>query len=962
MRLRQLWRPLAALLSFSYSLLGPAQGPKPRLATPISGGARVTLPGTRPAFADGGRDEGALPASSPLRGMTLVFNLSPAQKVELDTLLAAQADPHSPLFHHWLTPDQFAAHFGVADADLARVQTWLQGQGFQVSGVSRSRNRITFDGTAGQVANAFGTELHRYTSGSRSHFAPATDVSVPASLAPMVTTVLHLSDLRAHAYTRVMPQPAYTSSQSGNNFLTPADVATMYDVNSVYKMGYNGTGQAIAVLGQSYVDLSAVAAFQSGAGLTPNTPTLVLVPQTGVPGINAFGDGDEEESQLDLEYAAGMAPGANVLLVYTGDSENSAGIFDSLAYTVDQNLAPVITGSYGLCEGDLGTPTQAAQVAAVYSQIVQQANAQGQTIFFSSGDTGSEGCYNSTAKSPEEQLAVSFPASIPGITAVGGLQMQAGTFFRTGNVAGSGSQYWQTSTGSDLISSLRSYAPETVWNENTLAAASNALSAGGGGTSTLYPRPTWQAGVPGISAGTNRLLPDVSLQASTSSPGFLFCTSDEAGLAGAGVTSSCSNGLRGSSGLFTVAGGTSFAAPIMAGLTAVLNQAKGAAGQGNVNPVLYALASDSARYSTVFHDITTGTNACVSGTSFCSAAGAASYSATPGYDEASGLGSFDFANLVAAWPATTGASATAAASVTTVIADSLAPGSGSTDEITVTVAGAVGGGPAATGTVSLTVDGSGLPVLLTLNNGQATYTYPGTAELGSHALVASYSGDANYLPSRGTVVLTLAGSTTPTGSFTLTAENISVATNGQASGTITIVPGAGYSGTIAFSLSYTTSGPTLCFYTTSADFGRASNVTTDLAHTGSATAKLTILQGTACGGSASAAALPLRPGSHRTPGSHPWAPGGGWPEGAVFAGLMVVGLSSRRTRRVPTLLSVAALAAVGLGVSGCGGGSGSNLDPVKETQPQTVTMLLTGTDTVNGSITASTTLQVTVRP
>ncbi len=934
-------------------MAGAAQGPKPRLASAIASGTRVTLPGTRPAQASRGVDQGAVSASMPLKGITLVFNRTAAQQADLDTLLTAQQDPSSPQFHQWLTPDQFAARFGVADSDIAKVQSWLQGQGFAVDNVARSRDQITFDGTAGQVATAFGTELHRYAMSDRVHYAPATDLSVPATLAPLVTTVLHLADFHAHAHkvlTRAQPTPALTSSQTGNHFLTPSDLATMYDMKSTYSAGFNGAGQAIAIVGQTYIDTSAITAFQSGAGLPSNLPTLVLVPSTGVSGVNAISDGDEGESQLDVEYASGMAPGAKIYLVYTGDQTNHD-IFDSLTYAVDANLAPIISGSYGLCETDLQISGE-TQFTQAYAQLTQQASAQGQTVIFSAGDQGSTDCYGDTTgtTAQQEALAVDFPASTPYVTAMGGTQMQSGTYSSTNT------QYWQTATGSDVVSSLLSYVPEAVWNEDSSA---EGISAGGGGTSVLFGRPTWQTGVPGIPSGSNRLVPDISLQASVDSPGYLYCTTDASDLAVESETASCTNGLRSPQGTFTLAGGTSFSAPAFAGMLAVLNQAKNSVGQGNINPILYSLASNATTYASAFHDVTTGTNACTAGVTFCSTVGTSAYAATAGFDEATGLGSIDFAKLVAAWPSSTTATAAQVGSTTTLTAATLTPASAAPDLVTITVAPASGSTVTPTGTVTLTVDGVAVSTPLTLSGGTATYTYPGTTVGGTHALVAVYSGDAATLPSRGSLTLTLAGSATPSGSFTLSAQSISVGYNSIANGSLSVVAGTGYTGTVAFTLIYPSTAPTLCSETTSSKEGNASNFT--LSGGGTATGTLTLGEGTACSTTALGTVVLGSGQKVALRGSSPGAPSQRWPEGIAFAGLLCGGLAFRKGRRLPALLSMVVLAGLGLGLSGCGSSSVAG-STTTTTTTQTVTATLTGVDTVNPSITASTTVSVTIHP
>jgi subtilase family serine protease len=208
----------------------------------------------------------------------------------------------------------------VADSDITKVEAWLEQQGFSVDGVSRSKNRITVSGTVGQVAAAFGAELHYYKVNGETHFAPAGDISVPAALFSVVQTVSNLSTFRPRPHVRFKGlQPAFTSSQTGNHFLTPKDVATIYDLSPAYNAGYNGTGQSIAIVGQSAIVLSDTEHFQSAAGFTVKDPAQILVPNSGTSNIFS---GDEAESDLDLEYSSTIAPGATIYFVYVGNNQN----------------------------------------------------------------------------------------------------------------------------------------------------------------------------------------------------------------------------------------------------------------------------------------------------------------------------------------------------------------------------------------------------------------------------------------------------------------------------------------------------------------------------------------------------------------------------------------------------------------------------------------------------------------
>ena len=959
----RLLRPAWAAILLSFSLPALAQGlatrPAPRLSGPIGEGTRAVLPGSHPPAVNGAADLGTVAANQPISGITLVLNRSAAQEADLQTLLAGQQNPASPLYHKWLTPDTFATRFGVADADLNAVTAWLQTEGFTVLGVSRGRTRITFSGNAGQVAQAFGAPLHHFNVGGAVHMAPGADLTLPATLAPMVTAVLHLSDFRPRpALKHAAQRPNYTSSKTGEHFLTPVDLATMYDVNAVYNQGFNGAGQSVAIVGQSAIDVTDISRFQTAAGLPSNLPTLVLLPDSGVSA--RLGDGDEAESDLDLEYSSGMARGAKFFFVYAGDN-GDYGSSDAIQYAVDEAIAPVISSSYGACEAAVGSA-----YANALNEIGEQANSQGQTILAAAGDEGSSDCAgdagDTSLSTPQlESLSVDLPAALPTVTAMGGTQMTAGASTTGSNT------YWTSASGSDVVGSLLSYVPEVVWNENV---AGDNLLAGGGGTSSIFARPTWQAGVTGIPAGSLRLVPDLALQASTGNPGYILCTSDASVLADYGITASCSSGFRDASTGYLEAGygGTSFAAPVMAGLVAVLNQATNSggqtyaiAGQGNINPTLYSLASNATTYASVFHDITSGNNACVAGAIYnegdygitCTS-GSTGYSATAGYDEASGLGSFDFAKLVAAWPVATAVTAGRSASTTTVAAAAATVALNASDVITITVASAGAGTATPTGSISLIANG-GSAITLQLTNGQATYTLPGIAVSGSYAVAATYSGDTNYLPSSGAVSVTV-GTTVTAGTFTLSAQNITVATNNVGSGTVEILPGAGYSGIVNLSVVFPSGAPSLCYALNPA----IPTITNGVSASAQSTT-LEIGEGTVC--TSSSVGPELRSGAKTHAGNQlpaPVSPFKRFPAATAFAGILLAGLSfRRRSRRLSALLSVAVLAVLGFGLSGCGGGT-TVTKTITPAAPATYTVTVVGTDSVTSSITSSTTFTLTI--
>jgi len=631
---------VAILLSVG---IARAQQPSTRILQDIDSSSVAALPGSVNPHIAAGSDLGRLEPATPISGVTIYFQPTADQQAQLDALVQAQQTPGSPYYHAWLTPAEYASRFGLSDADLAKVENWLQSQGFNVERVSNGHNSITFSGTAAQIESTFQTEMHHYQIGDETHFANATDLAIPSALLGVVRSVRNLNDFRPAPQYR--PTPAFTSTQTGAHFLTPKDVATIYDINAAYNSGYTGSGQTIAVVGQSEIVASDITAFQSAAGLTVKAPNIILVPNSGTAAIS---QGDEAESDLDLEYSGGTATGATIDFVYVGNNQNYS-VFDALQYAVDEKTAPIISISYGACEPSISQTDYTS-----LEGIMEQAASQGQTVVAASGDTGSTACYDPTTKNPVtaamEVLAVNYPASSAYSVAVGG------TEFPAADVAASNTTYWKSTSGSDVVSSALSYIPEQAWNDDSASigqqyGALYALSSGGGGVSAsgYTARPTWQTGVPGIPSGSFRLVPDVSLASSPENAPYLFCSSDTSAWS-TGQKASCNSGFRDSSTQdLTAAGGTSFATPIFAGMLAVIGQRESSTGFGVADKTIYSLAANSATYASAFHDITSGGNQCTAGSTYCSTAGASEYAATTGYDEATGLGSVDLNNLLTAW-------------------------------------------------------------------------------------------------------------------------------------------------------------------------------------------------------------------------------------------------------------------------------------------------------------------------
>lgn len=978
-------KPLCLVVFSVFTLLGSlcansqtvstAKGVQPRITASIENTSRVTLEGSRPPLASVETDAGAVSSSMQLHGISIVFSRTAAQQAALDSLVAAQQNAASPLYHHWLTPATFATQFGMAASDLAAIEAWLAQQGFSAISVNNSRDRIFFSGTAAQVASAFGASLHNYTTPANgtqpatTHFAPSADLTIPAALASSVQAVENLSSYRPHPHVRVATPratPKFTSAQTAGNYLSPADIATIYDISPATSAGYTGTGETIIVVGQSAIVTTDLTNFQTAAGLPAKLPTQILMPGTGKSTVNPGGGTDEVESDLDLEYSNAIAPGATIDFVYTGSNTNY-GVFDALQYAVDNQTtypASIISTSYGECEPALGS-----QEYVVLNAILEQAASQGQTVIAAAGDDGSTDCnteYSTSDTADNEQLAVDFPGSSQYVTAMGG------TEFPVADIA-PGSAYFATESTTDTISSAKSYIPEQVWNDDagdvSLGETSpSPISSGGGGVSIFTALPSWQAGVPGIPTSSYRMVPDLALYASPSEPdvaaktfygGFLFCSSDSSGT---GVTGSCSHGFRDTSDEYlTVAGGTSFDAPIFSGMLAIINQAKGytaASGQGVINPTLYTLASSATTYASAFHDVTSGGNQCLAGTAYCGTGVVVTdYATGTGYDEASGLGSVDLYNLLTAWPTPTVTStSTLASSTTTLSAATSTAALGASDVITITVAtnsSAVTATP--TGTVSILVNGAASGSALTLAGGTTQYTFS-EAAAGSYVIQADYSGDANYQASSGTVTVTVAASTAAQKTFTLAATNVSVAAGGSSTSTVTITPASGYTGTVDFTVAVdaaTTALTNACY----------SISDTAVSGTAAVTTTLTVLTSTASCNNITSAAVgskirrfvrtPVMTSSNQTPGS-PVTPVRG---ALLLSGVLLACVAGRKHRRIRLLVGLVALGTLAGGLSGCGS-SGSAAS--SSATPGTYTLTITGTDSTTSTITASTNLTLTI--
>ncbi len=424
-------------------------------------------------------DRGAAPANLQLNRMLMVLRRSPQQESALKALLDQQQQKSSRSYHAWLMPETLGKQFGPAGQDIDTITSWLSSHGFQVSRVAKSGSFIEFSGDARQVKEAFHTELHKYEENGGEHWANSADPQIPAALAPVVAGIASLHNFgrkpmyRKIAVTSQEPGEDRTrylqafgapwnadSLFTGNSVcgitgvglcygVAPYDFATIYNVLPLWNAtpAIDGTGQTIAIVGQSDIYPQDVNDFRSDFGLP--APNLNLIHDGPDPGY-LITEGDELESDIDVELSGAVARGATIDLVISASTNTTAGVDLSALYIVDNDLAPVLSESYGTCELYLG-----AAGNQFYNQLWEQAAAEGITVFVSAGDNGSAGC-DQESSIATNGLAVNGIASTSYDTAVGGTDFD--------DLQNPGT-YWSTTNNAGTQQSALSYIPEMSWND-----------------------------------------------------------------------------------------------------------------------------------------------------------------------------------------------------------------------------------------------------------------------------------------------------------------------------------------------------------------------------------------------------------------------------------------------------------------------------------------------------------------
>lgn len=545
------------------------------------------LSGQVPAWANSADYVGDANASDPI-GFRVYLEWANASALE--SLATAVSDPASSSYRHYLTPQQFRQQFAPSQSSISAVKSWLTGQGFSIVYTPMNNHYVAAEGTVAQVAATFGTSIGYYNYSGLTLRSPSSDLSVPSSLAPLISGVVGLDEAAAFVHTNMAkepdapPSPAFVNAPPCSTYwgeklatdftnpygsdplpyvpcgYTPQQIKGAYGLSNPAN---DGAGQTVAII-DAYAsptivqDANQWSINRGVPQFKANQFTQVVAPGTfRHPESGGKNKQDPQgwygEETLDVEAVHGMAPAANV--VYVGAPNNFQDLDAALNHVVDRHLAQIVTNSYGF-------PTENLPAGFIkpYESTMLQGAATGIGIYFSSGD-------NSDESLSIGYTSADWPASSPFVTAVGGTSLAVGAnnvyLFETG--WGTKSRSW---TGEDWTTGGWIYGS-------------------GGGVSRLFPEPSYQKGVVQQSVfaaqgRTGRAMPDIAALGDPQT-GYLI-----------GQTQTFPDGsVRYSE--YRI-GGTSLSSPIMAGIMAIADQIQGVHGFANL--YFYARAGTS-----VFNDI-----------------------------------------------------------------------------------------------------------------------------------------------------------------------------------------------------------------------------------------------------------------------------------------------------------------------------------------------------------------------
>ena len=549
---------------------------------------RTALPGHFSPLAAISTPLGKVSSISPI---SLAISLPPRNQAEMNQLLSDLYDPASERCGQFISPSEYADRFGPTVADYNAVIAFAKSHGLKVTRSYPERTLVDVSGPAAAVQAAFQVSLRQYQSPNGVVFhAPDAAPSVPAALAGKISAVSGLDSgivrypqIQRKGSAEIMNSAPQAPGTGLGGALIPTDIRTAYNLNPTR---LNGTGQTLAVFELDTYTSKDILRYERNFGL-PTVPLENVLVDSTDPNFPLYPGGGTAEVILDVDLQIALAPKAAKVLVYIAPNTDQ-GVVDCYQQIATDNRAKSISSSWATFEDQVsGTSLFGENVA--FTQMALQ----GQSIFTSAGDSG--GVNRRT-----NELSAGDPSGQPYVCSVGGTTLSV----QKSNVN-------------------ENYLSETTWNDGR-------GSAGGGGVSIFWPIPQYQKKAAILTANaypnsgtsaTMRNVPDVSLNADPNTGYLIYVTDPKAG------------------GGYYQYGGTSASAPLWAGFTALVNQSRAIAGKGPIgfpNPALYSFGPggvNASRYSADFHDIADGSNNIP-------------FVAVPGYDNATGLGSFNGAHLI----------------------------------------------------------------------------------------------------------------------------------------------------------------------------------------------------------------------------------------------------------------------------------------------------------------------------
>jgi subtilase family serine protease len=619
----------------------PAAVPYPSAATPAA------------------KDLGPLKAQSGTTPISVTVALRLPKVNEAESLLKSINTPGDPQFHKFLTSEQFVARFAPPNADVAKVIAALAKYGLTAERTTATMLKVT--GLPANMERAFAVSLHSYSVPAHGSIpgytfhAPLTRTTIPAEIAPAVAAVVGLDSrpsLRPHhlvapqTVRRVRSSAPSTSSGNDPGFWTVSDFANYYDVAPLYSDGVSGKGRTIGIMTFASFTPSDAFAYWSALGLGAVKGRIQIVNVDGGPGKPSDSSGSDETT-LDVEQSGGIAPLATII-VYQAPNTNQGSV-DIYAAAVDANRADSLSISWGFWEWYQNLENspvidpitgQTVGITDATHELLLRAAIQGQTVFAAAGDGGAYDINNDfgcTAPTCSSTLTVDYPASDTAITGAGGTTL-AGT-----------QSYCLNAQCTPPYYNIK-IPNERVWGWNYLDGLCKKLGydpiscgifpgGGGGGVSILFEKPFYQFYIPGVqrsqpnqnwdingqlvyalpSKFAGRNVPDVSFNADPDTGYEIYYTSSQYGF-----------------GIDTFWGGTSFVAPQLNGVTALLGEYLGGQRIGLLNYPLYSLVKSGQAYAgsaAPLHAVPYGNNWF--------------YHGRNGYSPADGVGTLDVANFAA---------------------------------------------------------------------------------------------------------------------------------------------------------------------------------------------------------------------------------------------------------------------------------------------------------------------------